>query len=119
MSIALHVPPSHRTLNLASIVKPLIDGVVAAFHLHDGKCLDEIGSRLATRIGVRRRDVERFLIEGEAILDKRTLVRPFRAGVQWYPGDDAIVVCRVLVDNGPPEDGIAFSGTLYETVPVT
>jgi hypothetical protein len=46
----LEAPPAVR-VNLAVIAKPLLDGVIAAFHAHDDMAtLEEIGGRVAAQL---------------------------------------------------------------------
>ncbi|MDP9244008.1 MAG: hypothetical protein M3O77_02870 [Chloroflexota bacterium] len=44
--------PANVRMNLAAIAKPLLDGVVAAFHIHDDPAsLDLVASRVAAPLG--------------------------------------------------------------------
>lgn len=80
-----------REVHLASVMKPLIDGVVAAFHDHDGSDTAELAQRVADSLVLDQHDV-RTLLDGSerAVLGRRRLLWRRGAGVQWNPGDDLL-----------------------------
>lgn len=112
--------PSLRT-NLATLIKPTLDGIISAFHSHTGQT-DQVGQRLA-EAGVGEYDlVRRWLADPNwAALGSRTLVRPFGThGVQWNPADDYCVAAIVTIDR-TPGDGPRWqlSGELAWAAPVS
>lgn len=80
-----------REVHLASVMKPLIDGVIAAFHAHDGSDTAELAQRVADSLFLDQHDV-RTLLDGSerAALGRRRLLWRRGAGVQWNPGDDLL-----------------------------
>lgn len=80
-----------RELHLALVMKPLIDGVVAAFHAHDGSDGAELAKRVADPLFLDQHEV-RTLLDGSerAVLGRRRLLWRRGAGVQWNPGDDLL-----------------------------
>lgn len=93
--------PALRT-NLATLIKPTLDGVISAFHSHTGQA-DHVAQRLADA-GVARYDlVRRWLADPNwAALGPRTLVKPFGThGVQWSPADDYLAAATVTIDRRP------------------
>lgn len=84
--------------SLSSLLKPLLDGIIAAFH-RDSAPDNSAVARLADHLRQGERDVQCLLSEGDAPLGTRALVRPFREGLQWNPADDLCVACTVQVEN--------------------
>jgi hypothetical protein len=82
----------------AGFVKPLLDGVVAALHRHDGRDLALLAERLAAQLGAPAAEVAELLAsDGPSPLGTRRLIWGRAQGVQWNPGDDACVAAEVLV----------------------
>jgi hypothetical protein len=82
---------------LVSLIKPLIDGIISALHVHDGSKLDLVAKRLSERLDATPAvPAERLTNRAAAVLGERTLLRPFQNSVQWNPADDRLVYIRVL-----------------------
>lgn len=100
---------------LFNLMKTLLDGVVSAFHVHDGSHGVELAERLA---GTVRGDPGRILTalvdERWDLLGRRVLVRPYRNGVQWNPADERLVAVAIESD---PELASSISGELFEVEP--
>jgi len=73
-----------------SLVKPMLDGLVSALHVHDGSHEQHVRAALA-RYGEPNRLWNLLADPATALLGKRTLIRPHSQGVAWNPADD---VCR-------------------------
>jgi len=105
--------PRGAAFSVSSRVKPLLDGVISAFHTHDGSDLEELSSRLAATLGASQDEVARLLMsEAGTALGTRRLLWRFRAGVQWNPADDGCVAAQVLVEESGA--GWRLSGELFE-----
>jgi hypothetical protein len=110
LELVLETPAQVR-VNLAAITKPLLDGVVAAFHAHDDPAsLDLVAGRVAVQLGASTDEVRSLLSQHRtAILGARRLLWPWRTGVQWNPADDLCAAIRIsnvprrgpLPDTGP------------------
>ncbi|WP_423798201.1 hypothetical protein [Neobacillus sp. SAB-20_R2A] len=88
IKINLGVPKGKR-VNLTGICKPLIDGIVSAFHSYFGGDLEEMADRLGRILDEEANDIRILLLEDQsAILGKREVVRRFQKGIQWNPADD-------------------------------
>ena len=98
----------------ASVLKPMLDGVIAGFH-RDGSPSDEAVARLATGIGEIEGLVRAQLTASHAALGSRVVVRPFRDGLQWNPADDLCVACTV--ENGGPSSTSVVRGRLFALAP--
>lgn len=61
LSVRLHGPAARRSL--AGVMKPLFDGVIAAFHGWKGTPDEEVASRLAAQLGVTQAEVARLLFD--------------------------------------------------------
>jgi len=91
--------------SVADQVKPALDGVISAYHAHQGDT--EVPSERLSSMGLGERiELQRLL--GDTAwntLGSRTVVRPFgAAGVQWNPADDLCVAATVeptTVDTAP------------------
>jgi hypothetical protein len=89
--------PSNHTFNPAAIIKPLLDGIISAFHSYQGNNLDEVSRRLALNLAVKSDYVSARLQDTRfAILGSRCLLHPFQNNVQWNPADDKCVVIKLL-----------------------
>ena len=110
--------PAHGT-NLAGLIKPVLDGVISAFHSHVGEA-DHVSRRLAEAGVGEYTAVRRALRDSSwGALGPRPLVRPFGArGVQWNPADDYCVAASVELDPAPAA-GLRwqFSGELLRVRP--
>ena len=96
LEMGIELPASAPT-NLAALAKPLIDGVISAFHAHDDpRTLDLVAERVAAQIGAPAAEIRSLLQQNEsAILGSRRLLWPWREGVQWNPADDRCAAFRI------------------------
>lgn len=105
--------------NLAGLIKPVLDGVISAFHSHVGEA--EHVSRCLADAGVGEYTAVRHALTDSSwgALGPRTLVRPFGArGVQWNPADDYCVAASVELDPAPAAGPRwQFSGELLRARP--
>lgn len=116
VDLVLHVPAA-ADVSALSVVKPLVDGLVAAFHTHDGSDLEELERRLSGALGEQASRVRaRLLSSARAVLGRRRLLWKRADGVQWNPGDDRCRVARIrpLRDSGSTW---RVSGTLFPVTP--
>ncbi|HUP86846.1 MAG TPA: hypothetical protein VM143_14405 [Acidimicrobiales bacterium] len=100
----------------ASVLKPMLDGIVASLHRDDSPA-DETVTRLATQLREAADDVRAQLMAPDAPLGQRLLVRPFRDGLQWNPADDLCVACSVE-NRGPAYPGVV-RGQLLCVAPIS
>lgn len=113
LSLTVSVP-SIRPVRPVTIVKAVLDGVVAAFHAHDGSDLENVAAAVAAKIG--RSDIpvgELLQDDANALLGRRRLVWLFRgAGVQMNPAHDQITFAELRVRDSV--DGkVRISGELF------
>lgn len=100
LEMTLELGPGERT-RPADIVKPLVDGLVAGLHSHDGRDLQLLASRLAARMGLPEAEVsERLMDTSRAWLGTRRLLWPRADGLQWNPGDDDCVSATLRLRQG-------------------
>jgi hypothetical protein len=114
LKVTIHVPRS-TNLNLTSVIKPVFDGIVAAFSRHDGSDMNLVTERLSTALGIDQKDLT-CLLEDEtmAILGARKLLWPRGSGVQWNPNDDLLVANELSLVDYVSERGWELSGELFE-----
>jgi hypothetical protein len=116
------VTGSGKPIEPAKIIKPLYDGAISAFHVHN----EPVSMRAAVeRLAANGRgevvDLERLLRDPRFdLLGKRNLVSPYRGGiksdgVKWNPEDERCVAGELLWTPGTGEK--RFSGELFELQP--
>jgi hypothetical protein len=123
MDLVLEAPDDIGT-NLAAVAKPLLDGVVAAFHAHDSPAsLDVVASRVAVTVEASVDEIRVLLRpDSDAILGGRQLLWPWRDGVQWNPADDlcaAFRIRRVTRPAGGRPSTLRLWGSIVEVGPVS
>lgn len=112
VGMTIHAP-RYIVRNLAALLKPLLDGAVAAFHQHDGTMQREVADRLAHALEVPYAEVVHYLNESTyAVLGRRRLLWPWGDSIQWNPADECCVAGELL--ESPANDSVELSGELYE-----
>ncbi|MBR3837743.1 MAG: hypothetical protein IKJ74_06305 [Clostridia bacterium] len=105
LKIKLSIPRTANFTNVVSIMKPMIDGVICAFHTPDGIAAGEVSKLLNI-------NEEIFSTTEKTCLGKRCYVSPYRKSIKWNPQDDRldyVVIEPMLVD----EKEFFFSGQLF------
>lgn len=111
--------PVGATVTAATLVKPLVDGVVAAAHRHDGTDEDEIAARLAAQLGVDTSQISALLRSGAGdVLGARRVVHRFGATVQWSPRDEDCVACELLLTRDVPGSGCRVVAEIVDVAPI-
>jgi len=111
--------PDRRPPNAAAVTKSLLDGLLCAFHVHDGSMLEEVTRRIAERLGVDEDEVARYLMRADrAILGRRPLVHRRGSSVQWNPADDLCVAAEVLVGRANESERTVLTAELFEVVAI-
>lgn len=106
--------PKGININLASVAKPLLDGIICAFHVHDGTNMSLLSGRLADLTGMDKGTVENMLMDSaNSILGKTRLLHPFGQGVQWNPADDLCMAVKILFNSCLPPNTWQLSGELF------
>lgn len=106
LKIQLHLPAQAK---LANMIKPLLDGVVCAFHGENADGLDCLIDFCVRHHCQELAIPNRF----PAVLGNRELIRPYRNGQSfiWNPADDLCKLALVTVSYG--SETPRFSGDLY------
>ncbi len=95
LDLLLRTPPG-AAAQPAAVLKPLVDGVVAALHVHDGTQRVEVVRRLSAQLGEQPATVERLLhVSDRGILGARRLLWTRGDGLQWNPRDGDCVSCTL------------------------
>ena len=93
--------PENAHLKLVPLMKPVFDGIISAFHQHDGSAEDEIIKRLSLELKVHSEKLAGMLRDDScALLGKRRLIWPYRNGVQWNPQDENCLVGELSAEYG-------------------
>ena len=100
--------------NLVSVVKPMLDGIIAGFHAHQGEELGVVSERLAQAMSLDAQYIANLLMDkSRAVLGMRNLLHPHLHNVQWNPADDRCVainiICNKIFDNKKPR----ISGSIF------
>lgn len=107
MKIALYLPQEVR---LANTIKPLIDGVVCAFHGEDARCLACLTDFCA------HQHCEELAVPNQfpAVLGERDFIHPYRSGRSflWDPADNFCRLALITVSYG--SEAPLFSGEIYK-----
>jgi len=113
VSIQLHIPEL-AWCNLAILIKPLLDGIISAFHMQNAPRDKILFERLSKLTDCTAAEVEHFLYESKTVvLGKRPVVSTYRESVKWNPQDDACVACRVIIDRDEKYRNWSISGKLF------
>lgn len=115
LCIKVDITPSHgQQLRPASCIKPLLDGLLCAFHAHDGSNLAILLERLSTHFQyVSPETIQQWLLNKEhSVLGQRRLLHPVKAGIQWNPADDRLVLIHINIKS-PSDETTKISGTLH------
>ena len=113
LELTLSAPQGTNTY-AATLVKSLVDGVVSAFHVHDGSQLAEVSARLSRLTDESQPDIEDQLMKSNvSLLGTTNLVYPYLQEVKWNPGDH---LCRKAELSLQYTDGPTWSmsGRMYQ-----
>lgn len=107
LKIELYLPVQ---IKLANTIKPLLDGVICAFHGENDRCLDCLTDFCT------RQHCEELSIPNQfpCILGEREWIRPYRNGRSflWNPADE---LCKLaLVTISYSAETPSFSGKIYD-----
>jgi len=98
-----------KPINLANPMKPLLDGIICAFHKMpndiDTKILSDVSKRLSL-------PVERLLCREKTLLGEEVYVKPYRNYVFWNPQDNRCSAVNMSIEYGA--DRRCFSGRIYK-----
>lgn len=101
--------PEEEQLNLTSAMKPLLDGVVCAFHCPDAT-LHIRAEQVAARLGI---SPSLLLDSTYDVLGPNDFVQPYRNGAKWNPRDDLCAQIHISLERN--SHGLhLFSGRIYE-----
>lgn len=106
--------PLHANINLVSVIKPLIDGIISAFHYHDSSNIDEVVFRLKPLINLPTKEIKQLLLtKNNCVLGARNLIQPYRKGVKWNPADDAFQIFKISIESQQKNVDWAIDGEIF------
>ena len=90
--------PKGNVVNSAAVVKPLLDGIISAFHAYEGDQLTEVTERLGAVFTDATPDyISKLIIDKKlSVLGSRCVLDPYQNFVQWNPADDKCVVIKLV-----------------------
>lgn len=101
--------PASISLNLTSIIKPLLDGLISALHCYDGNKLDEVAARIATKLLEPAGEV-RNLLKSDGVLGARSVPHLRGDGLQWSPADNLLTAAEIIREFASEEAPITVCG---------
>lgn len=111
--------PIGTQINLIATIKPLLDGLISAFHHYEGQELNSVVKRLAQHIHLPESKVETLLLdEKTSILGPRNLLHPYRESLKWNPEDDAFPFFKIYFQATNKNNEWTLSGDIF-TVEMT
>lgn len=90
------------SINLASIMKPLLDGVICAFHSYK----DSQNSNVEKMCKRLECTTDMLLNTNKGVLGKETYIGDYRNGIKWSPQDDR---CRAIKLSATPSKNESWS----------
>lgn len=112
IGIRIEIGVEKPVLHPVHLLKPLLDSVVSAFHLHaadDADVTAHVAEQARTpdmkQVGASLRD------EHYNVLGSRAVVGLYRGGVKWNPADERCVLAQIVLKHRPGRP--TFSGELF------
>lgn len=103
--LRIHIKvPGGTSVNAAGVCKPILDGVVSAFHHYIGKPSDQVLSMIHELLlqdgyqSTREEICDLLTDPSVAILGERRLVDLYRGSIKWNPADHRCVAALLTVD---------------------
>lgn len=105
LRIQLFIPRDCHFTNVVNVMKPMIDGIICAFHTPDGIAVDEVSKLL---------NIKKEVLSSteKTCLGKCCYISPYRKSVKWNPLDerlDYVAIEPILVD----DESFSFSGQIF------
>ncbi len=89
-----------RSLNIASMIKPMLDGIICAYHKHDHLINDQVYRVLSHHLGISEDKIDLLLKDEQLnVLGSRSLLQSYRNGVKWNPADEHCLAIKVEVEH--------------------
>lgn len=106
--------PKGISISMISVIKPLLDGIIASFQAHNNTDSSEVVYRLSGTMDVSIDELDRFLnMKSQAVLGSIGLVQPYRNFVKWNPADDRLVYIDIKIEDSIDHKW-RHSGTLFK-----
>ncbi|MDF1573199.1 MAG: hypothetical protein P1P82_16445 [Bacteroidales bacterium] len=96
--------PVHK-VNLGNIMKPLLDGIIAALHYHGG------GHPIPNNLDDRH--IKFLMKRNFSILGERKLVYDYRNGLMWNPADELCTEALLLNEFSPELSHPIITAEIY------
>jgi len=117
--IRLRLQVSHgTTMHITQRMKPLLDGIISAFHVHDGTDLSEVAGRIADQVGITPDVVGNLLMEERLnVLGFKRVVVKRASGVQWSPDDHLVLYIDMEVGHIVGNGAWTMEGAIFGMSP--
>ncbi len=89
--------PKNEVLNIINIQKPLLDGIISAFH--ESTNIDkEIIEYIVSKTQYSSEEIQKFVCNNKiAVLPQRDVIQKYREGIKWNPQDEKCTDVRIIV----------------------
>ncbi len=106
--------PNRKSVSFVGLLKPLLDGITASFHIHDGHDIDEITGLLSGSLCADKKNIrDKLMNNRKAVLGQRRLVSRYRSSVKWDPADTNLIFCKIVATSASGHL-VRHSGSLFE-----
>lgn len=103
--------PINQCINIINIQKPLLDGVISAFH--GISHIEPIAMQyLSLHTGLSYNTISSYLKSDLTCLPKREVIQKYRDGIKWNPQDEKCIDVRIVVKNSDDEN-YRLSGNIF------
>ncbi len=115
LRIELLGPLNEYNVNIVGLMKCLLDGVICAFHSHEGDIPPSVLNRLQNQLGTDCNPDElcTWLVT-PGPLGPRPLLRTH----SWNPRDNDCVACEIRISRNPDRPTWSWSGALDSVLPI-
>lgn len=98
LSLRIKVPKG-VSVSVISVITPLLDGIIFAFHTHKYIDVSVATHRLSSKMDVDTNELDRLLkIKTQAVLGSVDLIQPYRNFVKWNPADERLVLIDIKLE---------------------
>lgn len=94
-TVSVEVGTRWQVRSAMASLKPMLDGLISALHVHNGSNRDHI-VRALSHVGPPSKNWALLTDPRDAVLGERRLIRPHGAGIAWNPADERCSAFRVL-----------------------
>lgn len=97
--IPVRIRTPRQSIHIANMIKPMLDGIICAFHQHDREIDEQVHVVLSNQLAITEHEIKRMLTEEQwNVLGARNLIQAYRNGVKWNPADERCLAIKIEVE---------------------